>query len=285
MVPWAAVIGDPIEHSLSPVLHLAAYEILGLDWEYRRYRVNTEELPAFMRQLDPDCKGLSVTMPCKVSVGANVDQVEGLAKLLRSSNTVVIAGGLRASFNTDVLGIVEALRPVLPVHLAEGFQYLGPPPVVIGTGATASSALAALASLGMRKVVLVGRQFAGPTNAFSIASRIGVTAEAIPIKLRENVASACAVAPIVISTVPPAVTKDISGLFLPDSEAVLLDVTYSDTHVPLATTFEQAGARVVSPLDMLTHQGIAQVKLMTNREVPFEPVHRAVVRAAEERDT
>lgn len=289
MKNWAAVIGDPIDHSLSPVLHSKAYEILDLPWEYRRYQVDAETLGPFLEGLDEGCRGLSVTMPLKPLVRQYVDHIEGLAKLLRSANTIVIGGGLRAGFNTDVYGITEAFRSsaaedsALTAALSntdKTDETKNGRPVILGTGATASSALAALAALGYRKTWIVGRRFAGDTNAFMSANRIGVRAETIPLRLTETVTEAINKAPLVVSTIPPQVTEDLAKGLSPRADALLLDVTYSNNVVPLRRAFEDAGAISVSPLKMLTYQGVAQVKLMTNRDVPFEPIYKAVLSAA-----
>ncbi|WRS29691.1 shikimate dehydrogenase [Actinomycetaceae bacterium MB13-C1-2] len=270
---WACVIGKPIEHSLSPVLHQTAYGLLGLDWQYRRFEVDAESLPTFMEDLGSDCIGVSVTMPCKREILKQVDSVESLAKALGVANTVVMQGGLKAAFNTDVRGIEEALRPGLENH-PEGS------PLIIGNGATACSALAALATLGYRDVHVAARNLAGIGGAFSIAPKLGISAEAIPLKLVDLVAEAASSAPVVISTIPPSASDVLAPLLRPRSDSVLLDVTYSESVQALSEAFLRAGARVASPLSMLVHQGIAQVKLMTDREVPYEPVFKAVQTAA-----
>ncbi|MFZ1383134.1 MAG: shikimate dehydrogenase [Scrofimicrobium sp.] len=270
---WACVIGKPIEHSLSPVLHRAAYEILGLDWEYMRFEVDAEHLPSFMEELGSDCVGVSVTMPCKRAVLRQVDSVESLAKALGVANTVVIQGGLRAAFNTDVRGIQEALRPGLENH-PEGR------PLIIGNGATACSTLAALATLGYRDISIAARNFAGIDGAFSIAPKLGIAAEAIPLKLSDRVVEVAAGAPIVVSTVPSSASGALAPNLTPRADAVFLDVTYSESVNFLPEAFLRVGALVVSPLSMLVHQGIAQVKLMTDLEVPYEPIFEAVQAAA-----
>ncbi len=269
---WAAVIGDPISHSRSPALHLAAYRLLGLDWEYRAIRVDQEQLGPFMRSLPPDCAGLSVTMPDKRAILEHTDVAESLVKTLKVANTVVIQAGLKAAFNTDVYGITEALRFGGAVREADG------EPLVIGNGATACSALAALGTLGYRSVRIAARNLAGADGAYALAAKLGISATGLPLRLQGAVREALAQAPIVISTIPPAaLTPFVDAAVRPG--AVLLDVTYSSSSSPLDAAFQAQGATSVNPLVMLTYQGIAQVKLMTSREVPFEPMYKAVVEA------
>lgn len=304
MQKWAAVIGSPIDHSLSPVLHQAAYEILGLPWEFRKYQVEVGTLTGFLRDLDSGCVGLSATAPLKRAILSEVDVADGLAKLVASANTVVFSSAMSAAFNTDVQGIVDTLKPSVKApttsqgehsELGEGKPFYekdlhlerpplvdedGGAPVIFGTGATASSTMAALRTLGFHRVNLVGRSFAGPDNAFMRGLDVGLDVRAVPISNVPTVASVVGLAPVVVSTIPPQVTSALAPELTASGGATLLDVTYAGGVSPLAGVFEASGGVVASPLAMLTHQGIAQVKLMTNREVPYEPVYAAVRAAA-----
>lgn len=268
--PWAAVIGDPIEHSLSPAMHQAAYRWLGIDWDYRRIQVSEEQLPAFIASLGADCRGLSVTMPCKRALLATADVTDSLAKMVHSANTLVRAAGVNAAFNTDVAGIAETLRPV--THSADRSGR----PVVIGNGATACSAMAALRTLGWNSVAVVARNLEGHYGAFTVANRMGMDTVGIPLHVAAHVRKLLSAAPIVISTVPPQAVHHLAEDLDLDGPSVLLDVTYAKERRPLVDAFANAGATIANPLMMLVHQGIAQVKLMTDREVPLEPMVEAV---------
>lgn len=283
MSTWAAVIGSPIAHSLSPVLHRTAYSLVELDWGYRRFEVTAESLPGFLSDLDSECAGLSVTMPCKHALLEQADTVEGLAKAVGAANTLVIAGGLRAAFNTDVHGIVEALRDTydqqLP-DLRERHQQREASAVILGTGATASSALAALTTLGFTRVTVVGRNFQGPRGVLMAAGRLKVAFKPIYWKHEQAVLQACQEAEVIVSTVPDAVSGAVAHALAPRADQRVLDVTYARGDTALAQAFRRVGAPVASPLAMLVHQGLAQLKLMSGKEAPFDPVYRAVIKAA-----
>ena len=108
---WAGVIGSPIEHSLSPVIHRAAWEDLGIvGWEYRRIEHDEASLPEFISGLDESFRGLSVTMPCKQAIIPLLDAIDPLATAVGAVNTVVPSSGVLAGFNTDVTGIASAIR-------------------------------------------------------------------------------------------------------------------------------------------------------------------------------
>lgn len=282
---WAAVIGSPIDHSLSPVLHQCAYDLVGVEAQYRRYQVEEADLGDFLANLDPGCLGLSVTMPCKKAILPYLDTNESLAKALGVVNTVVMTSSMRAGFNTDVHGIVESIRDSYQVHGAPKLPWenlrqdnSGRKAVILGTGATASSALAAVVSLGYGKICVVGRSFAGPNGILRAGGKLGVSFDPLLWKHFPAVVSACQQADLLISTVPTEVCADLAGELSPSAQQRLLDVVYAKHDSALERAYRQAVS--ISPLRMLVHQGLAQVKLMTGKEAPFAPVYEAVSEAA-----
>lgn len=262
MTMWAAVIGSPIAHSLSPVIHRAAWEQLGIDgWEYRRAEVTEESLPTFIGQLDESFRGLSVTMPCKQAVMPLLDAIDPLASAVGAVNTVVPSAGMLAGFNTDVTGIASAIRRAcsrsgVPVPSSA---------LVLGARATASSALAALGELGITTTTVAARRFGGPGSVISAASRLGVSVEQVMWSDVSAAASAAARADVLISTLPAGVADPIASRLAPREGQILLDVIYSPRDTALRTTFEKAGGVVAEGTDMLVYQGAAQVQLMTGR--------------------
>ncbi len=262
MTMWAAVIGSPIAHSLSPVIHRAAWEQLGIDgWEYRRAEVTEESLPTFIGQLDESFRGLSVTMPCKQAIMPLLDAIDPLASAVGAVNTVVPSAGMLAGFNTDVTGIASAIRRAcsrsgVPVPSSA---------LVLGARATASSALAALGELGITTTTVAARRFGGPGSVISAASRLGVSVEQVMWSDVSAVASAAARADVLISTLPAGIADAIASRLAPREGQILLDVIYSPRDTALRTTFEKAGGVVAEGTDMLVYQGAAQVQLMTGR--------------------
>ena len=146
----AAVLGRPVAHSLSPLLHRAAYAALGLDdWTYDALDVGAEDLPVLLAGLGPEWRGFSVTMPCKQAAVDVADLVEPLPRLLHAANTLIRTdAGWRAE-NTDVSGIGMALQ-------LAGVEQVGAA-AIIGAGGTAAAAAVALASLGAEQVEVVVR--------------------------------------------------------------------------------------------------------------------------------
>lgn len=274
-VPWAAVIGSPIAHSLSPVIHRAVWERLGLagDWEYRSAEVDRGGLGAFIAGLDPQCRGLSVTMPCKQAVMQLMDVVDPLAAAVGAVNTVVPGAGVLTGFNTDVHGITTAIAE------ARAARGLGPArsACVLGARATASSALAALGALGVTRTTVVARRFSGPGSVVAAAARMGVGIDQVLIRDTARAGAALA-ADIVVSTLPAGAADPLAALVRPGGHQCLLDVVYAPRDTALRRAFEAGGAVIAEGTEMLIHQGAQQVRLMTGRD-PDTGVMRAALEA------
>lgn len=259
---WAAVIGSPIEHSLSPVIHRAAWAQLGIDgWEYHRLEQDTDSLPGFIAGLGADCAGLSVTMPCKQDVMPLLDVIDPLASAVGAVNTVVPSSGVLAGFNTDVTGIASAVRRACSMAGCSAPSSA----LVLGARATASSALAALGELGITSSTVAARRFGGPGSVVAAASRLGVTIEQVLWSDAEAVDRAASSADLVISTLPASAADPLAERLRVREGQILLDVVYSPRDTALRRAFENAGGVVAEGTDMLVFQAGAQVQLMTGR--------------------
>ena len=262
MMTWAAVIGSPIEHSLSPVIHRAAWSQLGIDgWEYHRLEQDADSLPGFIGGLGADCVGLSVTMPCKQAVMPLLDVIDPLASAVGAVNTVVPSSGVLAGFNTDVTGIASAVRRACSMAGRSAPSSA----LVLGARATASSALAALGELGITSSTVAARRFGGPGSVVAAASRLGVTIEQVLWSDAEAVDRAASSADLVISTLPASAADPLAERLDVREGQILLDVVYSPRDTALRRAFESAGGVVAEGTDMLVFQAGAQVQLMTGR--------------------
>lgn len=272
---WAAVIGSPIEHSLSPVIHRAAWAQLGVDgWEYRRLEQDADSLPRFIGGLGGDCAGLSVTMPCKQAVMPLLDVIDPLASAVGAVNTVVPSSGVLAGFNTDVTGIASAIRRAC----SQADRALPTSAVVLGARATASSALAALGELGIVTSTVAARRFGGPGSVVAASSRLGVSIDQVLWSDCDAVLRAISGADLVISTLPAGVADPIAEHMTVREGQVLLDVVYSPRDTALRSAFERNGGIVAEGTDMLIFQAAAQVQLMTGR-APKTDVMRGALEA------
>ena len=173
----AAVLGRPVTHSLSPLLHRAAYAALGLtDWTYDALDVGAEDLPVLLAGLGPEWRGFSVTMPCKQAAADVADVVEPLPRLLHAANTLVRTdAGWRAE-NTDVSGVGMALQ-------LAGVDEVGSA-AIVGAGGTASAAAVALSSLGAEHVEVVVRDPARAGDVRRVLDTLGVAVTVSPLARR-----------------------------------------------------------------------------------------------------
>ncbi|NLF05847.1 MAG: shikimate dehydrogenase [Actinomycetales bacterium] len=278
----AAVLGHPVAHSLSPVLHRAAYAALGLEgWSYDAVDVTSEQLEGFVDALDAQWAGLSLTMPLKQTILPMLDHVEPLAELVGAVNTVLVQRGARGSLvltgaNTDVHGIVAALREGAGERGADdGALPARPRAVVLGSGATAASTLAALGELGCPRAVVYARSLARVGPLMRAAHKMGLEPEFRVFD--DRTAAVCAQADLVVSTVP-AHGADHVAEALAGQAAVghLLDVIYEPRPTALMTAWRAAGGVAVGGERMLLHQAAEQVRLMTGRVAPLAAMDAAL---------
>ncbi|SFQ15767.1 shikimate dehydrogenase [Actinomadura madurae] len=260
----AAVLGSPIAHSLSPVLHRAAYAAMGLDaWSYDAFECGEDGLAALLDGLGPEWAGLSLTMPLKRVALSLVDTVTDLAVNVGGANTIVLRDGRRHGDNTDVYGIEAAL--------AEAGVKAPASALVLGGGATAASALAALAGLGTREAVLAARTPERAAGAAEAGERSGLAVRVVPL----DRVPAHLPAELVVSTLPGR-AADAFAEPVAASAAALFDVVYAPWPTALAAAVERAGGTVVGGFAMLLHQAVRQVELMTGRDdVPVAAMRAA----------
>jgi shikimate dehydrogenase len=269
----AAVLGSPIRHSLSPVLHGAAYIALGLTgWSYEAIEMGEAGLPAFVDGLDATWAGLSLTMPLKRVAVEVADTVSPLAEATGAANTLVLGPEGRYAENTDVAGIVAALRGVGAERVERA--------VVLGAGGTAQAALAALAQLGAPEPDVLVREPGRAGELLAAAERLGArpTVHGLLTGADADTEAAARLldgADVVVSTLPAGAADALAGARWRPA-TVVLDAVYAPWPTALAAGAAMAGCRIASGLDMLLHQAVAQVELMTGRPGPVAEMRAAL---------
>lgn len=275
----AGIAGYPVDHSLSPQIHNAAYRDLGVDIEYGRYPTKLEDLDSLIKNLDSSWAGLSLTMPLKQGVIEKLDFVDGLARTVGAVNTVCVqpTGGQIVGFNTDVYGIAQSVR--------EAGDLSTPSAMILGARATASSALAACVELGAKEhLTIAARNHGGPGSAVAAASRMDLSTSLV--KLTDNLVGALPGTGLLISTLPAGVADDLADRIdeaAPDlSGLTVLDVIYHPWPSRLVEATRARGARIVPGWAMLLHQAVSQVRLFTNRTPNFDVMAEALHKALAE---
>ena len=261
----AAVLGSPIAHSLSPVLHRAAYAAAGLDgWSYTAVEVCAADLDDHLEGLDESWRGLSLTMPLKEAAFAVAVEVSDVARSAHAINTLVRRpDGRWDADNTDVHGIVAALRTVEHEGTAR----------ILGAGATARSALLALRTLGVERVEVAARRSDAARALVDVAVSLGLQARPTPLD-----GWGSAPPRLVVSTVPASAGPALAATAAVRraQDVTLFDVVYVPWPSPLAAAVQAAGGRAVSGLEMLIHQAARQVELFTGVTADVAAMRAAV---------
>lgn len=258
------MLGRPIAHSLSPVLHRSAYAALGLDWTYQAIDCGVDEFAAVLADR-ADWAGFSCTMPLKHVAVQVAAEVRPLARAVGAANTLVPGDTGWIAENTDVVGVVAALAE----HHVEPSSV-----TVLGAGGTAQAVVAALTRMGIGRCTALVRE---PART----SRLLATAEVLDARVdvrRLAVDAPELGADLVVSTLPPHAADALAPARWSARQAVL-DVVYDPWPTALATSATAAGATVVGGALVLLHQAVAQVELMTAQTAPVEAM-RAALRAA-----
>jgi shikimate dehydrogenase len=260
-----AVLGDPVEHSLSPALHRAAYVALGLDWAYDAVRVPSGGLEAYVAGLGPEWRGLSLTMPLKREAVPLLTSRDRWTELTGGANTVLLdADGGRHGLNTDVPGAEAAIAEATDVSVHRA--------LVLGGGATAASVLLALAERGLEKATLAVRD---PARAAETLAAVGRHPSRPEITVVPIDGLAAVPADLVVSTIPVSAQGERLLAAVADVP-VVFDVLYDPWPTPLAAAATADGRTVVGGLDLLVWQAVDQLRAMTGRfDVPVAAMREA----------
>ena len=244
----AAVLGSPISHSLSPLLHRTAYAQMGLSASYEAIEVKADTLSQFMGERDETWTGFSLTMPLKEEAIAYADHVDDLAKRINSANTLYKDGGVWRATSTDIIGFSQALK----FHKIDINGHV----VILGAGATARAAAAACDGFATH-ITVINR---------SLSRVQGMSDAVIESELSfldwDNL-SVLNDADLVISTAPAGVTDSIE---LPQKTSVpFFEALYKPWPTPASALWTSRGGTVIDGLDLLIHQAMAQIEIFTGK--------------------
>ncbi|MEY4457803.1 MAG: hypothetical protein RIS25_396 [Actinomycetota bacterium] len=266
-----AVLGSPIAHSKSPVLHRAALRVRGVDATYESVEVTEETLPEFLAGCSDEWRGLSLTMPLKEAIQPFLEDQDEVSRHVGAVNTVFFTESGLLGYNTDVWGaqqaMAELLAGVVP-HTA----------VMLGAGATARSCLLALYNLGTRQVTVLVRNPHRAESLVQLAERLGVSLE-----VRSFDSAIAIVVDIAVSTLPSGV--DVPHTVLDSlSTRYGFDVAYSPWPTLVARSLQGNGAATASGLTMLVWQAVRQQRIFASgnpdQELDNEPAVIAAMFAA-----
>jgi shikimate dehydrogenase len=270
------IIGDPIEHSMSPVMHNAAFEALGLDYAYLPFRVRREELPKAITGIRAlNLVGLNVTLPHKVDVIPLLDRLDRMVERVKAVNTIVNENGVLAGYNTDAPGFLQAL-------LANGIKPESKKIVILGAGGAAKGISFILAEAGASLVILNRTISKAEELASQIEQFCHKKLEAMALN-EENLGKALAGADVLVNTTSVGMVPDVDRTPVPagllKSDMTVFDIVYNPLETRLLREAKAVGARTIDGLDMLVWQGVLAFYRFTGREAPFEIMKGAAEKA------
>jgi shikimate dehydrogenase len=262
-----ALIGDPVEHTMSPPMHNAAFRQLGLDYIYVPFRVKPEDLAAVVAGFKAlNVRGFNVTIPHKVTVTSLLDTLDPLAEKIGAVNTVVNDNGKLTGYNTDATGFLQAL-------LQQGMEPDGKNVVILGAGGASRAISYILAENGAGLTILNRLQELdwAVDLAHRISEDFGKEVRALELT-RENLTNVLAGAAILINATSVGMTPDEGASPVPADllrpELVVFDIVYN----PI---------RTVGGIDMLAWQGALAFEKWTGQQAPLDLMRREVVKAME----
>ncbi|SRR5579875_329629 len=258
-----AVIGDPIDHSLSPALHNASFAFLGLDCTYIAYRIPRGELDAGIADLKKiGISGFNVTIPHKVDMMRLLDEADLECKTVGATNTVVNTNGHLKGYNTDIDGFLDPIRK-------RNIDLAGTDALVVGAGGAARAIVVGLARQKARKITIANRT---PENAESLASfvrSLGVESDNVDIATAGDIASSFK---IIIN----ATSVGLKGIGLPistkniTSSSIVYDIVYMPVETPLILGAKERKANIIYGWEMLIAQAMKSFEIWIGRPAPYE---------------
>ena len=270
------VIGDPIEHTMSPAMHNAAFIQMGLDYVYVPFKVKKEELgQAINGMRGLNIRGLSVTIPHKVTVIPLLDKLDPLAEKIGAVNTITNDDGVLIGSNTDAGGFLQAL-------LARGIEPKGKRIVILGAGGASRAISFILAERGAHLAILNRRR----ERAEALAGRLSSsppqevrTLELVEASLNEVLPAA----DILVNTTSVGMSPDVSGTSVPaellKSDLVVFDIVYNPIKTRLLKEAKTVGAETISGVDMFVWQGALAFERWTGEKAPVGLMKREVIKA------
>ena len=268
------VIGDPIEHTLSPIMHNAAFEALKLDYVFLAFKVKPAEVGnaiSGMRALT--IHGLNVTMPHKSTVINYLDEIDQASKTIGSVNTILNKAGRLFGFNTDGIGALKALRE-------NGVEPRGKKVLLLGAGGAARAIAYTLAQEADELVILnrTAKPATELTNLLKKAFNKKVIANALtPGTIKDNlVDSDVLINATSVGMKPNANQTPVAPEWL-KADLAVMDIVYSPVETKLAKDAKAVGAKVVSGVEMLIYQGAASFEIWTSGKAPVEVMRKAAL--------
>jgi shikimate dehydrogenase len=280
------LIGDPVEHTMSPAMHNAAYRQMGLDYVYVPFHVRPEELGKAIDGMRAfNMRGLNVTIPHKVAVIPFLDKLDALAEKIGAVNTIANDNGVLTGYNTDATGFLRAL-------LEKGIEPKGKKALILGAGGASRAVAHILADSGAERLIILNRaeelnwayDLAGNiSQLYNMDAKAGQLNRESLDSVMERIDISILVNATSVGMTPDADSTPIDADLLRPGLAVF-DVVYNPLRTRLLRDAEAAGAETVSGIEMLAWQGALAFEKWTGREAPLDLMRQEAIRQLEEHE-
>ncbi len=270
------LIGDPVEHSLSPAMHNAAFKKTGLNFVYLPFKVTAKNLPGAITGLRSlNFRGLNVTIPHKVAVIPLLDELDPAAKRIGAINTIVNDNGHLKGYNTDAAGFLKSLS-------VKDINPTGKRVVILGAGGVSRAITFSLVEQGAEITILNRSQKPEWVEKLAINTPLSSTNRVQVMELNDaNLQSALKHTDILINATSVGMNPDVGKSLVPQElfrpEMVVFDVIYNPEKTRLLADADKAGATTIGGLDMLVWQGALAFELWTGIKAPVEAMKKAAV--------
>jgi shikimate dehydrogenase len=275
------IIGDPIEHTISPVMQNAAFQAKGLNFVYVPFRVKRDELgKAIQGMRSLNIRGFNVTLPHKVSVIPFLDKIDSLAKEIGAVNTIVNNDGVLTGYNTDALGFLN-------VMLAERLNPADKKFAILGAGGAARSIAFSLAEKGATLSILNRHPDSAKDLSGRIYASLGKSVEALELN-EKNLKVTLEKTDILVNTTSLGMVPKVDDSPVPMSlikpGLIVFDIIYNPLKTRLLRDAQKRGARVITGIEMLVWQGAAAFELWTGENSPLEIMRLAALKGVEKHE-
>jgi shikimate dehydrogenase len=284
MKPWqisgktklVGVMGDPVEHSVSPAMHNAAFKTSELDFAYVPFNVKKADLARAVDAVKAlNIRGLNVTIPHKVDIIPLLDKIDPLAQEIGAVNVIVNSDGKITGFNTDAEGFLHVL-------LEHGIEPDGKNVVILGAGGAARAIAFTLAARGANLIILNRTASRAAACASDVAKATNASIEALTLE-RKNLADAMERAHLLVNTTSvgmyPKGDETLVTANMIRPHFVVADIVYNPYKTRLLVEAEKAGARTINGLEMLIWQGALAFEKWTGKKAPLNVMRKEATRA------
>jgi len=270
MVKTYAVIGDPIDHSLSPNIHNAAFKELELDCTYIAYRIPKGELKEGVESLKKiNITGFNVTVPHKIEMMKYLDKVDENCSIIGATNTVTFSDGVLKGYNTDMDGFLEPIKKrKLPIKDSKI--------LLLGAGGAARAIVTAIAKEKAQEITIANRTIEKADDLVQFAKNFGINAKAIRLDEAEKFVPTHKF--IVNST--SIGLKNESSPIPTDSiskNSIIYDVVYMPMNTDLIKKSKEKGATIIYGYEMLLEQACRAFEIWHKKEAPYDVMKRAIL--------